>query len=256
MEITWRSTRLRTNDAIYLDIPNNEMVSGTIVNLHYPTQIHAMRIRVGVDYDVPPNRVKDALLRAASSAEGVLPTPPVRVFVVDFADPAVLYEIKFSMGNHQAYNESLRRDSTNIRDQFKRQRITIPYPIRWRLQVHAVPPECSGRACPGPGHLARRAAFRLPERRPADHVLHGARASIGSRARRTPDPGRRQGDSMFVMLRGPLHVSVLRNGTVNPAGGIAGGRSLRGMSSATGEPPRRPLGGGRLRSAGDQQKRS
>ena len=51
MEINWRSTRLRTNDAIYLDIPNNEIVKQTIVNLHYPTIVHAMRIRVGrVEY--------------------------------------------------------------------------------------------------------------------------------------------------------------------------------------------------------------
>ena len=50
MEINWRSTRLRTNDGIYLDIPNNEMVSHEIVNLHYPTEVHAMRIRVGVEY--------------------------------------------------------------------------------------------------------------------------------------------------------------------------------------------------------------
>src|SRR5436309_4156817 len=53
MEINWRSTRLCTNDDIYLDIPNNEMVSHQIVNLHYPTEIHAMRIRVGIDYSVP-----------------------------------------------------------------------------------------------------------------------------------------------------------------------------------------------------------
>src|SRR5207253_7452145 len=46
-EINWRSTRLCTNDDIYLDIPNNEMVSHEIVNLHYPTEVHAMRIRVG-----------------------------------------------------------------------------------------------------------------------------------------------------------------------------------------------------------------
>src|SRR5213593_4542989 len=58
MEINWRSTRLRTNDGIYLDIPNNEMVSHTIVNLHYPTEVHAMRIRVGVEYKNRPNRVK------------------------------------------------------------------------------------------------------------------------------------------------------------------------------------------------------
>ncbi|HYV26806.1 MAG TPA: mechanosensitive ion channel domain-containing protein, partial [Candidatus Eisenbacteria bacterium] len=30
MEINWRSTRLRTNDGIYLDIPNNEIVRETI----------------------------------------------------------------------------------------------------------------------------------------------------------------------------------------------------------------------------------
>src|SRR5881409_11182 len=72
MEINWRSTRLRTNDGIYLDIPNNEMVGHTIVNLHYPTEVHAMRIRVGIDYKTPPNRVKDALMRATRNAEGVL----------------------------------------------------------------------------------------------------------------------------------------------------------------------------------------
>src|SRR6266403_3693559 len=65
MEINWRSTRLRTNDAIYLDIPNNEIVKQTIVNLHYPTEVHAMRIRVGLEYRVPPNLVKDVLARAA-----------------------------------------------------------------------------------------------------------------------------------------------------------------------------------------------
>src|SRR6266849_6352573 len=51
MEINWRSTRLCTNDNIYLDIPNNEIVRTTIINLHYPTEVHAMRIRIGVDYN-------------------------------------------------------------------------------------------------------------------------------------------------------------------------------------------------------------
>src|SRR3982751_694989 len=70
MEINWRSTRLRTSDAIYLDIPNNEIVRQTIINLHYPQQLHPMRIVVGVDYNTPPNLVKDALLHATLHAEG------------------------------------------------------------------------------------------------------------------------------------------------------------------------------------------
>src|SRR6266481_3277047 len=75
-EINWRSTRLCTNDDIYLDIPNNEMVSHQIVNLHYPTELHAMRIRVGVEYKNPPNFVKDALRLAAQSAKNVVRDPP------------------------------------------------------------------------------------------------------------------------------------------------------------------------------------
>src|SRR5207248_6869268 len=130
MEINWRSTRLRTNDGIYLDIPNNEMVGHTIVNLHYPTEVHAMRIRVGVEYKNPPNRVKDALGRAASSAEGVLAEPTVKVFLADFADSAVIYEIKFYMGNHSRISEVNDAVRTNVWYELKRQGITIPFPIR------------------------------------------------------------------------------------------------------------------------------
>src|SRR5438270_10914160 len=36
MEINWRSTRLRTNDGIYIDIPNYQVARNIIINLHYP----------------------------------------------------------------------------------------------------------------------------------------------------------------------------------------------------------------------------
>src|SRR5436189_1086143 len=130
MEINWRSTRLRTNDGIYLDIPNNEMVDHPIINLHYPTEVHSMRIRVGVEYKNPPNLVKDALFRAASTADGVLAQPKVKVFLVDFADFAVIYEIKYYMGNHSRINEINDAVRTTVWYELKRRAITIPFPIR------------------------------------------------------------------------------------------------------------------------------
>ena len=235
MEINWRSTRLRTNDAIYLDVPNYSITRGTIVNLHYPTQIHAMRIRVGVDYDVPPNRVKDALLRATKSAEGVVPSPPVRVFLVDFAESAVTYEIKFSMGNHQAYNEVADAIRTNIWYEFKRQRITIPFPTR-TLQVerrrHQSVPE---------GHAEAQAILRgeplfdcLNDAQ-LDNVLHSAHIHKYGRGERVIEEGA-EGSSMFVMLRGTAHVSVLRNGTGIRLGVLREGDCFGEMSLLTGEP--------------------
>jgi len=235
MEINWRSTRLRTNDAIYLDVPNYSITRGTIINLHYPTQIHAMRIRVGVDYAIPPNRVKDALFRAATSAEGVVPSPPVRVFLVDFAESAALYEIKFSMGNHQAYNEVSDAIRTNIWYEFKRQRITIPYPTR-TLHVqrprHQSVPE---------GHAEAQAIMRgeplfdcLNDAQ-LDHVLHCARFNRYGRGESLIQEGA-EGDSMFVMLRGTAHVSVLRNGAGIRLGVLRAGDCFGEMSLFTGEP--------------------
>jgi small-conductance mechanosensitive channel/CRP-like cAMP-binding protein len=235
MEINWRSTRVRTNDAIYLDIPNYSIARGTIINLHYPTQIHAMRIRVGVDYEVPPNRVKDALHRAASSAEGVVPSPPVRVFVVDFAESAVIYEIKFSMGNHQAYNEVCDAIRTNIWYEFKRQRITIPYPIRTlhvQRQRHRSVPE---------GHAEAQAILRgeplfdcLNDAQ-LNNVLHSAHIHHYGRGERVIQEGA-EGDSMFIMLRGTAHVSVLRNGAGIRLGVMRSGDCFGEMSLLTGEP--------------------
>src|ERR1043166_609441 len=235
MEINWRSTRLRTNDAIYLDIPNYSIARGTIVNLHYPTQIHAMRIRVGVDYQVPPNRVKDALYRAASSAEGVVPAPPVKVFVVDFADSAVIYEIKFSMGNHQAFNEVSDAIRTNIWYEFKRQRITIPFPIR---TLHM---ERRHRQSVPEGHAEAQAILRgeplfdcLNDAQ-LDNVLHSAQFHRYGRGESIIQEGS-EGSTMFIMLRGSANVSVLRNGTGIRLGVLRSGDCFGEMSLLTGEP--------------------
>src|SRR3984893_9327396 len=211
MEINWCRPRLRTNDAIYLDIPNYAIARGTIINLHYPTQIHAMRIRVGVDYQFPPNRVKDALLRAASSAEGVLPNPPTRVFVVDFAESAVIYEIKFSMGDHRAYNEICDAIRTNIWYEFKRQHLTIPFPIR-TLHVQRGPKRTGDPQAEARAILRNEALFDCMNDAQLNNLLQNAQIQRYGRGERLIQEGD-EGDSMFVMLRGTAAVSVARNGT-------------------------------------------
>ena len=183
MEINWRSTRLRTNDAIYLDIPNNEIVRQTIINLHYPQQLHAMRIVVGVDYNTPPNKVKDALMQATLQAEGVQKSPEPKIYLKDFGDFAISYEIKFWMLNHQDYNNVCDAIRTNIWYKFKRQKITIPFPIR-TLEVtrKRVDPAARG-AQPDQSDPGRRAALQLPDGR-ADRPSHPRLAHRPFRARR------------------------------------------------------------------------
>ena len=234
MEINWRSTRLCTNDNIYLDIPNNEIIRQTIVNLHYPTEVHAMRIRVGVDYNAPPNRVKDALSRAASTATGVLANPPVRVFLVDFADHAVTYEIKFYMGNHARMNPVMDAVRTNVWYELKRQRINIPFPIR-TLQLQ----RREGR----PAHedqdearsiLRSDALFQCLSDQQIDSLVKQSTLNHFGRGERLIEEGA-EGDSMFVLLRGAAQVSVSKNGTSIPVATLNSGDCFGEMSLLTGE---------------------
>jgi small-conductance mechanosensitive channel/CRP-like cAMP-binding protein len=235
MEINWRSTRLRTNDAIYLDIPNNEIVRQTIVNLHYPSQVHAMRIRVGVEYRNPPNRVKDALMRATRNAELVLRDPPPRIFLVDFADSAVIYEIKFYMGNHAKINEVNDAIRTNIWYEFKRQRITIPFPIR-TLQMERRPKDAISEEREKARAILRDdPLFQCLDEGQIDSLLERSELNRFGRGERVIEEGA-AGDSMFVLLRGTAQVSVARNGSPLQVGTLRAGDLFGEMSLLTGEP--------------------
>ncbi len=233
MEINWRSTRLCTNDNIYLDIPNNEIVRTTIINLHYPTEVHAMRIRIGVDYNVPPNRVKDALARAAQSAKNVLPSPPVKVFLVEFGDHAVTYEIKYYMGNHARINETNDAVRTNVWYELKRQRINIPYPIRTlQLERRSQPAR--------EGHEEARVIlrgeplFQCLSDGQIDNLVKRSELNHFGRGECVIEEGA-EGDSMFILLRGAAEVSVSKNGSTIPVATLRSGDCFGEMSLLTGE---------------------
>jgi small-conductance mechanosensitive channel/CRP-like cAMP-binding protein len=234
-EINWRSTRLCTNDDIYLDIPNNEMVSHQIVNLHYPTEVHAMRIRVGVEYKNAPNRVKDALRRAAQSANNVLANPPVKVFLVDFADFAVVYEIKFYMGNHSRINETNDSVRTNVWYELKRQGITIPFPIRTLQVQRKAAPRVQEDQAEALSILRGEPLFECLSDEQLDHLVKQARLNHFGRGEPVIQEGS-PGDSMFVLLRGAANVSVSKNGSTIQVASLGAGDCFGEMSLLTGEP--------------------
>ncbi len=234
MEINWRSTRLRTNDAIYLDIPNNEIIRHTIVNLHYPQELHAMRIRVGTDYNSPPNKVKDALMHATLHAEWVQAEPPPKVFLVDFADFAIIYEIKFYMLTHQNYNNVCDAIRTNIWYEFRRQKITIPFPIRtleFNRKTAPKPQEEHGRART---ILEAEPLFACLTETQLESLVAGSRTVHFGRGERLIEQGA-EGSSMFVLLEGTAQVSVAQNGAAIRVGVLRAGDCFGEMSLLTGE---------------------
>jgi small-conductance mechanosensitive channel len=127
VEINWRSTRLRNNDDVSFDIPNNQLAKATIVNLYYPSRKHASRVRVSVDHRVPPNEVKDAMSKAAAATPGVLRDPAVKVFLIDFAESAVQYEIKFWLMDGRLFADIIDGVRTNVWYELNRRGIRLAF---------------------------------------------------------------------------------------------------------------------------------
>ncbi len=235
MEIRWGATRLLTNDSIMLHIPNNEIVKQMIVNLTYPSRVHAMRLTIGAEYGAPPNRVKDALYRAARRAPGVVQDPPVQIYLREYADFAIIYEIKFYMTTHTGYFETRDAIYTNLWYEFKRSKITIPFPIR---TLHVAPRgrhASQEKLTAAQAILRRDPLFSCLDDEQLKGLLEKSDAKHFGRGEKVIEEGS-EGDSMFVLLRGAAQVFVSKNGTEIQVGSLRQGDCFGEMSLLTGEP--------------------
>jgi CRP-like cAMP-binding protein len=158
----------------------------------------------------------------------------VKVFLVDFSDSAVIYEIKFYMGNHARINEINDAVRTNVWYELKRQRLTVPFPIR-KLQL-----ERHAGALVREDYTEARAILRrdglfqcLPDTH-LENLLKNSKLDYFGRGEAIIEEGA-EGESMFVLLRGTAHVTISKNRASVRVGGLRPGDCFGEMSLLTGE---------------------
>jgi small-conductance mechanosensitive channel len=130
VDITWRTTHVRTRDNDNLIIPNGKIAETEILNYFYPHPLHMERILVGVHYRTPPHRVERAMLDAASKVEGLVENPSAQVFMLRFDDSAITYELRVWTEDIAALPRIRNLCHREIWEEFRRHDISIPYPIR------------------------------------------------------------------------------------------------------------------------------
>jgi small-conductance mechanosensitive channel len=234
-EINWRSTRICTNDNIYLDIPNSKIVEDTIVNLTYPNRTHFMRLQINAEYGAPPNRVKEALMRATIQVPGVEKDPPPQIYVSEYGDSAIVYQIKFAMTTHSGYYEVRDAIYTNAWYEFRRRKITIPYPQR-TLHLERRPGRPADEGHEEARNILRgEPLFECLSDEQLDHLVKHADLNHFGRGEHVIKEGA-EGDSMFILLRGTAQVSISKNGSLIPVATLNSGDCFGEMSLLTGEP--------------------
>ncbi|MBM4144213.1 MAG: mechanosensitive ion channel [Lentisphaerae bacterium] len=135
-EITWRATRIRTRQNDYLLVPNTVTTKEHVTNYDQPSALHLLKICVGVTYETPCALAVHALIEAAARVEDVLTSPAPEAHFREFADSALVYELRAWIDNY----ESVPAIGSDLRQaiwySFKRHGITIPFPQR---DVHMIP---------------------------------------------------------------------------------------------------------------------
>ncbi len=205
-EINWRSTRFVNNDQVSFELPNSDIVKNRIVNLNYPTAEHAIRLQVGLDYDVPPALAKGAIIAAAAHAQGVMESPTPVVFLREFGESAVIYELRVWMRHARLYNAACDDIRTALWYELNRREIRIPFPIRSiDVRTPNVPETLStarGRAAELVGSGS--ALGCLTPEEIAGLVGKGKLALFGPREALVTRG--EEGSSMFVVLEGAVEV--------------------------------------------------
>lgn len=127
-KIRVRSTELLTFSRVTLIVPNSELVNNTVVNETISSTTCIM-LKMGVAYEADPDIVIPILTDAAISTEDIFAKPPPLVEVYDFADSAIIYNIKAytKRSIKMQVTSMLRR---NIYAKLKEANIEIPFPQR------------------------------------------------------------------------------------------------------------------------------
>ena len=129
-----RSTIIETFDRAEVLVPNSDLLSNQVVNLTLSDGIGRVIIPVGVAYGSNTKKVREIILRVAKDHPQVIQNDPgivpPRVLFRDFADSALLFELRCFVKNvdYRLIVESDLRYA--IDDAFRAEKVEIPFPQR------------------------------------------------------------------------------------------------------------------------------
>ncbi len=128
VEISWRYTKIRTISKDYVLIPNNSISRDTLVNFNRPIPYVRRRINIGVDFSIPPVRVKTALMEVLEKSSIILKSPAPIIRLMEYGPYRMEYRIIFYVREFDAARRAVDEINTSIWYQFRKEHIPIPYP--------------------------------------------------------------------------------------------------------------------------------
>ncbi|MDX9751264.1 MAG: mechanosensitive ion channel family protein [Flavobacteriales bacterium] len=128
--INLRTTEIRSLQGIQTVVPNKEIFQNVLLNYsRNATRRVDLVVRVRLDADLP--RVERVATEAVRGVDGVLASEEVVVFFQEFAESAVVFEVRFwiTSGRNRHFHYVRSAAIKAIRAAFDREGIVIPAPV-------------------------------------------------------------------------------------------------------------------------------
>ncbi|HYA86496.1 MAG TPA: mechanosensitive ion channel family protein [Nitrospirota bacterium] len=139
MDISLRSTRIRTIEHNEVFIPNSKVLSEAVVNYSLPNTLMTRKLNIGVHYAAPPNKVKKVIFDVLMDVQGVSKRPAPLIRVTNYGDFSVHYELRYTISDFAQYVDIEAEIMNLLWYRFKRAGINIPMPIRDVRLTHVTP---------------------------------------------------------------------------------------------------------------------
>ncbi len=128
IDIGIRNTKIQRFSGDIIVIPNSKMLYAHVINYNLPDEKVRVTLKIGVSYDAEPEKVKETLLEIAKNHPKVLKDPEPEVYLVEFGDFSINYELRFWVYLSDKL-KAIDEINTKIWHTFKEKGIEIPYPI-------------------------------------------------------------------------------------------------------------------------------
>ncbi len=129
-KISIRATIVRTNDDVFVIVPNSKLLDGNIVNWSYRRPQCRLHIPISVGYGTDPVLVTEILIASACMEPAVLRSPPPKVWLKKFGENSLDFQVLVWIDQPQESEPIKSAINFHIESELRHHNIEIPYPHR------------------------------------------------------------------------------------------------------------------------------
>lgn len=239
VDTTWRATRLRTKAEDYIIIPNSSIGKESIINFSRPTRKHGCYLSVGVSYATPPTKARETILSVLRQVPEVCSEPLPAVYLVNYGNFSIDFKIKFFIDDFARIDPIQSTVMDRLWYAFRREGISIPYPVQEEHFRDAAAEEQARRAAEADSireSLSRVDLFRSLSPEEIERLATGVKLKLFACGEALCRQGE-AGDSFYIIREGRVAVFINdANGHPVRAAQLDCGAFFGEMSLLTGEP--------------------